>query len=87
MQRLHASVHDLRESGLLRHFDNVQPCIAELATGADGRQHLDAQFGQATYKWNKSTLVRNTDERASYIQHGYTWSEREVPLGAYLISK
>ena len=35
--------------------------------------HFDTKLGQAGHKRDKSTLVRNTDERASYVEHACTW--------------
>jgi len=69
VQGLDPAVHDLWKTGLLRDFDHVQAGFAQLATGTARRQHLDAEFREAGYKWNQSTLVRDTDERTSYVEH------------------
>jgi len=47
--------------------------LSQLAAGTAGRQDLDTEFGQAFYKRNESTLVRDTNERASNIEHACTW--------------
>ena len=36
-------------------------------------EDFDAEFGKSLHKWNESALVRNADERASYVEHTGTW--------------
>ena len=73
VQRLHAAIHDFGESRLLGDLDDIETGFAKLMAGAAGRQHLDTQRGEALHKRNESTLVRDTDQRASYVEHADSW--------------
>jgi hypothetical protein len=75
VQRLDASVHDLGETGFFGDFDDFESCFAKLPARAARRKNLDTEFGEALYKRNETTLVRNTDERPSNVKHVDSWEE------------
>ena len=87
MQCLYAAVHDLRKAGFLCDFNDFEACFAQLATGAAGGYDFDAEFGETADKRDQTALVRNTDERTTYVEHGYTWSNDRGREDLYWMSE
>ena len=77
MQGLDAAVHDLRKAGFLGDFADVEAGLAQLPAGAAGGNELDARRGEAFCKRNETALVRNADQRATYLEHQSPGSEKK----------
>ena len=75
MQSLDAAVHYFGKTCLLGNFDDVKASFSQLPAGTASGKYLYTEFGKASYKRNQSALVRNTDQRASYVEHAVTWRE------------
>ena len=69
MQGFYSSVHDFRKPGPVGDFHDLEAGLAQLPASAARGQDLDAEIGETLDEWNQATLVRNTDERASYLEH------------------
>jgi hypothetical protein len=65
MQRLDPAVHDLREPGEVLDPADLEPRRLELARGAAGRDHLDAEVGQPAGELDEPALVRHRQEGAA----------------------
>ena len=65
VQRLDAAVHDLREAGEVLDAADLEPGRLELARGAAGRDHLDAELGQAAGEVDDAALVGDRQQRAA----------------------
>jgi hypothetical protein len=64
VQRLHAAVEHLRETGVLGHFGHGEPLFGKKLRGAAGGQEVHAQFGERAGEVDDSGLVRHADQRA-----------------------
>jgi len=73
VQSLDTAIHYFGEACLFGNFDDLKPGISQLFAGTARGKNFYAEFGKAGYKRNQSTLVRNTDQRASYVEHAITW--------------
>ena len=54
MQRLYTSIHHLREPGVRRNFNNIQPIFYQQAGSAAGRKNFHTLRGQCFGKLNNA---------------------------------
>ena len=83
VQRLDAAVHDLRETGFLADFDDVDTGLAQCSTGSPGGENLDSKFGQSGRERNKAMLVRNAEQRPSHLEHAKSPIESESKYAVF----
>ena len=63
LQGLHATVHDLREAGVVAHLDHLQPGVAQRLGRAAGRQDFNAVRRQRLAEPDQALLVGDGDQR------------------------
>ena len=76
MQRLDPAIHHLRETGVVRHFNDRNTFPGQQRGRAAGRQYFDAARVQCLRKFGNTVLIRDADQgpldrgRASCIHQG-----------------
>ena len=73
VQGLDPAVEHLGEAGELGDILDGQTGVSQQLGGAARGEDLDAELGEAGYERDQVALVRNADERTSYVEHAGTW--------------
>src|SRR5882762_3472434 len=77
MQRFHAAVHDLGESGVARYFTHGHAVAGEQLRRAARRKYFDVAFSQRARKLHETGFIRYGEQRAANRQqHQRKWVAR-----------
>ena len=67
VQRLHATVHDLRKAGVARDVDDVDTGLLEVAGRSASGEDFEAERDQSLCEWSEVGLVADADEGAAGV--------------------